>query len=444
MKIDAEKRCRKKIAVIISSMVIGAVLIICGLMYGIYALCLDPYRGTDDPLKATKELDAIMTGEQAEEDINFVYDMLRSRHPAWLDGSEELCQRVRAQYEAEMSSIGESMTVLEVWQACGRIVATMKDGHSYVIDNGIGLYINDLTDILASNRLIAVNGEPCGDIFERFCSVYPEENREYSLSVFTSEVLIDREYLAWCGVDVSDGVAFTFENESGESFERHYVFVAAEEIIGIEAGQKTPVSSSWIDEENAVAVFDLNRCVYDDAYISAVADFFDDVIESGCSTVVVDLRGNGGGDSRVADEFLRYIDVDSYKTWGNKVRFGNHLWVNKNGVVQNKKADVTFEGELFVMMDVYTYSSAMEFAMLVGDNDLGTLVGEPSGNYPDGYGDCLYFSLPNSGLKLSVSFKKWVRVDQSKCGQAVEPDIFCDPDDAYERVLDMIGDKGDI
>lgn len=35
---------------------------------------------------------------------------------------------------------------------------------------------------------------------------------------------------------------------------------------------------------------------------------------------------------------------------------------------------------VYVLTDVYTYSSGMDFAMLVADNHLGTLIGEPCGN----------------------------------------------------------------
>ena len=48
------------------------------------------------------------------------------------------------------------------------------------------------------------------------------------------------------------------------------------------------------------------------------------------------------------------------------------------------------------------------------------------------------FALPESGLRLSVSYKKWTRVDTEKSGQPLEPHIPCDPDYAYEKVCELM------
>ena len=93
---------------------------------------------------------------------------------------------------------------------------------------------------------------------------------------------------------------------------------------------------------------------------------------------------------------------------------------------------------VYVLTDVYTYSSGMDFAMLVADNHLGTLIGEPCGNLPDSYGDILYFQLPHSQLNLTVSYKKWWRVDPEETGDPVTPDILCPPEEAMEKAYELI------
>lgn len=93
---------------------------------------------------------------------------------------------------------------------------------------------------------------------------------------------------------------------------------------------------------------------------------------------------------------------------------------------------------VYVLTDVYTYSSGMDFAMLVADNHLGTLIGEPCGNLPDSYGDILRFQLPHSQLNLTVSYKKWWRVDPEKTGEPVIPDILCPSEDAMEKAYELI------
>ena len=48
------------------------------------------------------------------------------------------------------------------------------------------------------------------------------------------------------------------------------------------------------------------------------------------------------------------------------------------------------------------------------------------------------FATPKSKLSLRVSFKRWYRIDETKSGQPIEPDVPCDPRDALTVAKDMI------
>ena len=113
---------------------------------------------------------------------------------------------------------------------------------------------------------------------------------------------------------------------------------------------------------------------------------------------------------------------------------------NRDKVVDNPQKPETFNGDLYVLTDTFTYSAAMDFAMLIGDNDLGTLVGEPSGNLPDSYGDILFFQMPNSDLVVRISFKKWYRIDAAKAQEALIPDVVVPAEEALDKALELIAD----
>ena len=119
-----------------------------------------------------------------------------------------------------------------------------------------------------------------------------------------------------------------------------------------------------------------------------------------------------------------------------------YLWKQEDVLIENEKREQVFTGKLYVLTDIQTYSSAMDFAMLITDNHLGTIIGEASGNMPDGYGDVLNFELPNSKLAMGVSHKRWWRVDTSKSGQPIMPDYEVDSSIAMEKALELIGSNG--
>lgn len=432
---QTRKRSIGKVVLII----VLVIVLLAGVLFSLYACFFNPYRGVVGEFSPTRALTDTLTKKQAERDLAYIINHMESRHPAWLDGSDDLVARVNAQYQKELAGLGETVTVLELWQAAGRIVATLGDGHTNVWTNPAreDNYISDVTAMKEYGDPVMINGVRTDDLYEVFLSQFPYETKEYAKSQFYDSLIAVRQYLSFFGVDTSDGVTFTFDTGEG-LVDYHYTFVPVEQIKGL----NQPQSEEWvyytIDTDKDVAVFTLLECVYNDEYRSVVADFFEKVHQNGISNIVVDLRGNGGGNSLVADEFISYLDVDTYKGWDSEVRFGPILYKNKDIICQNEKKDPTFSGNVYVLTNVYSFSSAMDFAMLIGDNDLGLIVGEASGNLPSSYGDCLYFQTPNARLCMSASFKKWYRVDLSKNGQPLTPDIECPPGEALDKVYELI------
>jgi hypothetical protein len=66
----------------------------------------------------------------------------------------------------------------------------------------------------------------------------------------------------------------------------------------------------------------------------------------------------------------------------------------------------------------------MDWALLVKDNELGMIIGEPTGNQPSCYGDVLHFQMPNTGFDFSVSYKKFLRPEPANDpADALYPDV---------------------
>ncbi len=416
-------------------------VLIAGIAFLYYLLGMNPTRGTVQNFRPTQNLSETLTKKQAEQDLAYLIKHIKNRHPAWVDGSYEKTQAVMAQYHTERDALRDENTVLALWQAAGRIAARLGDGHTNVWTKteGENLTINDLTQITEYGTPVAVNGVDIATLYEVFLTQFPYEVEGYAKSSF-ERLLVRQQYLAFCGADTSDGVTFTFDTGSGLT-DYHYTFVPASQATATE----TPQSDEWvyytIDKEQDAAVFTLTECVCNDEYLNTLDAFFNEVHENGITNVIVDLRGNGGGNSWVANEFLRYIDTDSYNSWDCDVRIGWYVAKNRNITYENNRHSRVFDGSLYVLTDLHSYSAAMDFAMLVADNDLGTLVGEASGNLPSSYGDCLYFQTPNAGLCVGVSYKKWYRVDKSKNGEPLTPDYECPPELALQKAYELIAVK---
>ena len=433
----------KKRVIKIIGIVFAAVLLLGAGIYGYYKLCMDPYRGTVSEYEEPMGLDEILTAEEAQEDLEYLMKRLRERHPIWLDGSVEKVAAVEAEYENALATMGNEVSGLELYRMASRIAATLHDGHTGVDWCGgeQERYIDDFTVIWEYGKPLTIDGISCREIIESYKKVCSYEVDYYAEALFWGRVITYEPYLRLCGVDTSDGVEMTFENE-GEIYAHSFRFVPIEQVNGYESSQG---EEKWvyyeIDRENSVGIFTLTSCVCNEEYLDTLEHFFDEIFAADIRNVVVDLRGNGGGNSWVANEFFKYLDVEEYRSWNSAVRFGWYLLKNEDISYQNRKKPQVFSGDLYVVTDTWTYSAAMDFAMMVADNDLGMIVGKPSGNLPDSYGDLLRFQLPNSKLPMYVSYKKWCRIDQTKAGQPIMPDVEAASAEALEKVYELLGEN---
>jgi hypothetical protein len=96
--------------------------------------------------------------------------------------------------------------------------------------------------------------------------------------------------------------------------------------------------------------------------------------------LVIDLRGNPGGNNFLIDPVVR----------GAIARLG--LWK---------------PGHLFVLIDAMTFSAAQNLVNAMARWTPAVFVGEPTGAAPSGYGDSKRITLPESGLTLRVSSLYW-------------------------------------
>jgi hypothetical protein len=124
--------------------------------------------------------------------------------------------------------------------------------------------------------------------------------------------------------------------------------------------------------------------------------------------VVVDLRDNGGGNSNVV---LPLIDALKPRTTINR------------------------PDALYVVIGRGTLSSGLFAAVDLKKNTRATLIGEPTGEHPNHYGEQRALKLPNSGIDVTYSTKFHQIVDQN--ADAYSPAVLVPPTpESYRRGID--------
>jgi C-terminal processing protease CtpA/Prc len=182
----------------------------------------------------------------------------------------------------------------------------------------------------------------------------------------------------------------------------------------------------------------------------------------GVRTLAVDIRNNGGGSSQLGDALLDYIAYSPYKQVDRMEaksskemkkyfrqrylrwyfyplvpfsvfsRQARHYIFGRPGTIQvitdrrpQKPGSprFKFDGEVFLLVSNYTFSSANMLANAIACYDLGTLVGEETGGVLRAFGDIIPIQLPNTGLSAGCSFKRFLHPCDDGRVHGVMPDV---------------------
>ena len=472
---------KKKIKILFISLL--SIVIISLICFLIWNLFFKPHRGVITNFENSAPLSQNLSKKEALEDFDYAFKKLKNRHPVWLEKTEEakhFRNLLTLKYQENKAYLDskENISVTDLFQKLSELYALLHDGHTRVEFFSDELKeIDDYTPLFAFGNPVAVNGIDIEQLYQLFKTRCSYEVDTSIKKYFFSSYIFREDILSLLEIDTTKPAIYTYKTKSGyEDFTHNFVtyedafypskddiktFLQSKNYSQEEIQTRTNTSmgdyltpdkvesakvvgnpQNWIwytiDQKNNIGILTFRECTYNDEYIQTVKNFFADVKEANINNVAVDLRGNGGGNSWVANEFIKHLNVDSYNTWDCAVRYGPYLQYYDNDFFTNEKYDTNFVGDIYILTNSKTYSAAMDFSMLIQDNNLGKVIGEASSNKPECYGDCLYFQLPNSKLHIAISFKKWYRIDQTKKDLLIEPDIPCPPQEAVSVLYDLI------
>lgn len=413
---------------------VTALLLAVILAVGGIVLKISGYDAQTD-FEPTLPLESEISKEQAIKDLKYVFDTVSANHPALLtDGNAE--NEFNSSYvklRRELMS-KDSVTVTELWEKSAELVCTLDDAHTIVTVSGTE-YVNggsEISTAYKSGTLLSIDGISADSMKEHFKKVFPYEPQvSFYADYMFGEALQYGSWLTLLGADVSDGIDVVF---SGNNETKHFDMTDEPP-----ERKQLELCSYKIDKENSLGIFTLNRCEMSQEYTDRLSEFFSAVRDNNIGNIAVDLRSNGGGTTEVINEFLRYINISDYKLVGGMdIRNGGKLISYRDEITPNKPVDNAFGGRVYALTSNYTFSSAMDFATVIQDNGIGKVIGEIPGNMPTAYGDKLGFQLPESKLVLSVSYKKFYRVDINKSEEPLIPDCTVNADDALEKLVEYI------
>ncbi|MEM6298552.1 MAG: S41 family peptidase [Bacteroidota bacterium] len=221
--------------------------------------------------------------------------------------------------------------------------------------------------------------------------------------------------------------------------------------------------------ENEVGYLQCNACQDYRAFKTFLKKTFKELEDKEIAHLIIDIRYNFGGDSGLNDLLLPYISQKPYRQsagrhWKvsqamkdrmddklyrrafgkrfiaqyRRAQNGSFLKEDEYPLMKPKHPKDFFEGKVAVLIGPQTFSSANFLADAIKTYELATLIGQPTGELTNDFGEQLSFELPNSGISFGLSSAYDIGADNDLDKVSpVQPDIFIE-EDTLKYALDWI------
>lgn len=424
---------------------------------------------------------------ELKKDIEFLFDTLESVHPnlyAYTSKSETIIALTHLKKGLTMP-----LTKLEFYQRLAPIVTKLRDGHTSInipteeyvsfIEESGKFFPFDLVffqrkayvkqnysneNIPIGTELISINGIAMSEIIKgclAYISGELEEMRMELLTLYFRMLLcLIYNFAGYFDIEYID--------PEGRLILRRVNGVENSVIEQIrKEEEEVPSFAFEIDLEVRAGIMEIRAFQDLDSFKPFCREAIAAMEELDIEHLIIDLRKNWGGDSRIGDELLRYISYEPFRQYSAiqlkasqqiKEYYSNNefirsyyesfvpkllrwlplkvaspvyrkVWRAKEGELikipckfQKLKKGPLFEGYLYALTSPNTYSSAASFVTAIRDFRRGRLIGETMGGLATQFGDLYLFQLPHSGLDVRVSHKEHIRPNGVEALGRINPD----------------------
>ena len=390
----------------------------------------------------------MLTKSQIQEDRTQVIENLEEIHPFFL--LEKNLEKYETAKKNYMKATSKKMTLYEFQEATSIYLASINDGHtgiqwkSYGTDPILQIetcYQDGKTYLCEDGENTTVWIEKIGGIsiekiYQKIDLIRAEENIN-AKEENRDQLVLFKNVLKSCGVKVEqEKVEVLFSDGRKEMYD---------------FGEKRIKKTIYADGENNwymdgdIFVVDFNSCRVD-GKLDSIASELEKAISNGSTKVIIDVRGNGGGDTTACEQLLNAMQMTPPE-YSGVIRYSpqaaeQYGYTKKDGIESFEGLDKGIKGNeeinLVVLSDRGTFSSANMLCVWVQDGNLGTIIGEGSGNAPTAYGNILMFTLGNSELRMSVSYRRYIRPDETNEENMLIPDIETSAADAYAEAIQYL------
>ncbi|NNU17362.1 hypothetical protein HK107_13605 [Parvularcula sp. ZS-1/3] len=346
--------------------------------------------------------------------------------------------------------------------------------------------------VMQGEEIVAINGAASSDWLERLSQTVSCDNP------YICGTLLERTFSVefWAEAGAPDEVVLTLRGLDGRLRDENVRLLTSEELAAAELTSAGEVFTLGFGDRDAKMLEGGAAYLRPGPFFSyetpenpwqteGFKAFIDESFETfqreGAAALILDIRQNPGGTNSFSDPIIQWFADEPFRFYSsfevrsspeaeasNEARLA--LAGESDNEVSRRYAESfaetpygetftfdlpfvrplrgkRFEGEVYVLVDRYSYSNAVTVAAIIQDYGFGLIVGEETSDLASTYGAMETFTLPNSGLVVGFPKARIVRPSGDPAPVGVIPDIaieippFATEDVALEKLLGIIAGR---
>ena len=401
----------------------------------------------------------IFSERALKEDLDFLHKQMLAINPVFDKKTDK--QEIKSQFESIRSQIKDNMDRKDFFRLIGKINPYFKDGHSFIFPllaegtygedkgqhlfrfsvsvNNQSLYFNKTyrhntngETIKKGSKILSINDRSTKSILNELSEYGHGETA--NLRMHMSTLL----FRYWLGAVYDWKGEFTLLLEFED--EKTNIVITNPDSWESEEDKK---GEYWLDIlQNQIAylrlgTFDVDE---DSDYYDFIEESFAEINRKNLAKLIIDVRGNTGGQSDAGAEVIKYLtdksinqassaieklNEESNGLFGYKGEPGEiiELDVIDDELIEPAEASKRFNGKTILLIDEMTYSAGIVFATTLQDHKLAKLIGQPTGGHANQTGNMTPFYLPNTKLLVLAPSRYITRPSGDQSNSPLQPDV---------------------
>ena len=392
-------------------------------------------------------------------DLDQIVDLIKNTHPAPFDYiSEDEFDKL---HQAQIVQLREESTLREFHWNARKLIASIGCGHTSLTGQLEERKVADsmrfpLDTRFVGDQLLLINDSENYSELTSFTEILSINNQSAKEILYNlmPRVSSDGNNEAYPRFYINREVDFFIENHFGypETYDLTILEDGKIKNVSIERGVRLwsdPADyinslenlSFQLDKANDIAILTLRSFNYYRNDFSKFSEFVDSSMlrlrESNLNNLIIDIRGNGGGNPYCANHILKHISSSPYQYFHHDNMGYEDL---KKEVVP---FDESFKGKIYMIIDGGCGSTSGHLASLVKYNQPATLIGQTTGATYKCHDNSSNITLNKTGLNLHIARNTFrTTVEGMQVSEGVIPDIVIEKSlDSWVYEIDNVMDS---